>query len=149
MESKIFYHYLRRLPLYFKIMRMSPRYKRRPYRKSYYKRQLAFLECLVHLSPKQFKTVISHLDQTSVNYICDFIFAIINDTDIDLKLDEEKIEQVKQCLKGNRKLVEYLTNGKKHYLLRQKRLEQSGGFLGTLLAVGLPVLAEIIISQVT
>ena len=123
--------------------------RRRSYRKPYYKRQHAFLECLVHLTPDQLKTVISHLDQTSVNYICDLIFAITNDDDIDSKIDKEKKERILQCLKGNRKLVKYLTNGKKHYSLRKKRLKQSGGCLGTLLAVGLPILADIIITQVT
>ena len=88
MESKIFYHYLRRLLLYFEMRRMSRGPKsRRSHRKPYYKRQHAFLECLVHFTPEQLKTV--HLDQTSVNYICDLIFAITNDDDIDSKIDKD------------------------------------------------------------
>ena len=56
----------------------------------YHKGQYAFLEALVHLSPEQLKTVISHLDEGSVNYICDIIFKLTHDPGIDTRISKEK-----------------------------------------------------------
>ena len=63
-------------------------------------------------------------------------------------LSKESKKKLISALIGNEPIVKYVSRKSNNFEKKKKKLSQSGGFLGTLFAVGLPILAEIIASQV-
>ena len=116
-------------------------------RKSKLKREAKELfEVLSRLTEKQLQVIVKYLDRCAIGHIGSLIYNLTHFENPNLtKKDKKKLYQ---CLIGNTKLANYLIKRKNSFQIKKRKLSQSGGFLGTLLAVGLPILAEIVASQI-
>ena len=84
----------------------------------------------------------------TINEICTLIFNVVH-RDRRAKLGDENIQKLCKCMTGRRREIIYLTKKKNNIKKKRRILKQSGGFLATLAAIVLPLVAEVIISQVT
>lgn len=103
-------------------------------------------EVLSCLTEKQLSVIVKYLDSCAIDHIGSLVYNLTQFENPNLtKKDKKKLYK---CLIGNTKLASYLTKPKNSFQRKKIKLAQSGGFLGTLLAVGLPILAEIVASQI-
>ena len=116
-------------------------------RKSQLKREAKDLfEVLSSLNEKQLQIIVKYLDHCAVGHIGSLVYNLTQFENPNLsKRDKKKLYK---CLMGNTSLATYLTKPKNNFRTKKRKLAQRGGFLATLLAVGVPLLAEIIASQV-
>ena len=112
------------------------------------RRLQALAELLSLLKPHQVETLIQFVDNDTINDICTLIFNVVH-RDRTAKLGEENIQKLCKCMTGRRREIIYLTKKKNNIKKKRRILKQSGGFLATLAAIVLPLVAEVIISQVT
>ena len=109
-------------------------------------RQLS--EILAVLNPQQVNSIIQFLDDSAIDKICCLIHNVVH-RDRTKILGEQNIQKLVKCLDGKRSVLTYLTRKKNKIAKKRKYLKQSGGFLATLATIALPLLADVIISQVT
>ena len=116
-------------------------------RKSKLKREgKELFEVLSSLNEKQLQVIVKYLDHCAVGHISSLVYNLTQFENPNLtKRDKKKLYK---CLIGNTNLASYLTKPNNSFKIKKKRLSQSGGFLATLLAVGLPLLANIVASQI-
>ena len=112
------------------------------------RRLQALAEILSLLKPHQVETLIQFVDNDTINDICTLIFNVVH-RDRSAKLGDENIQKLCKCMTGRRREIIYLTKKKNNIKKKRRILKQSGGFLATLAAIVLPLVAEVIISQVT
>ena len=112
------------------------------------RRLRALAELLSFLKPPQVEAFIQFVDDDTINDICTLIFNVVH-RDRSAKLGEENIQKLCKCMTGRRREIIYLTKKKNNIKKKRRILKQSGGFLATLAAIVLPLVAEVIISQVT
>ena len=108
----------------------------------------ALAEILAVLKPQQVNSIIQFLDDSAIDRICTLIFNVVH-RDRSQILGQENIEKLLKCLSGKRTMLTYLTKKNNKIAKKRRYLKQSGGFLATLAGIALPLLAEVIISQVT
>lgn len=109
------------------------------------KEQKQFFEVLNSLPEEHLRVIIKYLDHCAIDHIGSLVYNLTQFENSNLtKRDKKKLYK---CLIGNTKLAHYLTKPANNFEKKKKKLEQSGGFLATLLSVGIPILAEIIASQ--
>ena len=109
------------------------------------KQQKQFFEVLNSLPEEHLQVIIKYLDQCAIDHIGSLVYNLTQFENSNLtKRDKKKLYK---CLIGNTKLAYYLTKPANNFEKKKKKLSQSGGFLATLLSVGIPILAEIIASQ--
>ena len=108
----------------------------------------ALAEILAALKPQQVNSIIQFLDDRAIDRICTLIFNVVH-RDRSQILGQENIEKLLKCLSGKRSMLTYLTKKNNKIAKKRRYLKQSGGFLATLAGIALPLLAEVIISQVT
>ena len=109
-------------------------------------RELA--EILSSLKPHQVDSLIQFLDDSAIDDICELIHNIVH-RDRSEKVGEENIQKLLKCMSGKRRMLIYLTKKKNNIKKKRRILKQSGGFLATLAAIILPLVAEVVINQVT
>ena len=112
------------------------------------KRLQALAEILSLLKPHQVETLIQFVDNDTINDICTLIFNVVH-RDRSAILGEENIQKLCKCMSGKRSEIVYLTKKKNNVKKKRRILKQSGGFLGVLASIVLPLVAEVIINQVT
>ena len=109
------------------------------------KEQKQFFEVLNSLPEEHLRVIIKYLDHCAIDHIGSLVYNLTQFENNNLtKRDKKKLYK---CLIGNTKLAYYLAKPSNNFEKKKKKLSQSGGFLATLLSVGIPVLAEIIASQ--
>ncbi len=108
----------------------------------------ALAELLSFLKPHQVESFIQFVDDDTINDICTLIFNVVH-RDRSAKLGEENIQKLCKCMSGKRSEIVYLTKKKNNLKKKRRILKQSGGFLGVLASIVLPLVAEVIINQVT
>ena len=109
-------------------------------------RELA--EVLSSLKSHQVESLIQFLDDSAIDDICTLIHNIVH-RDRSEKVGEEAIQKLVKCMTGKRRMLIYLTKKKNNIKKKRQILKQRGGFLGTLAAIVLPLIAEVIINKVT
>ena len=109
-------------------------------------RELA--EILSSLKHHQVDSLIQFLDDTAIEDICTLIHNIVH-RDRSEKVGEENIQKLLKCMSGKRRMLIYLTKKKNNIKKKRRILKQSGGFLATLAAIILPLVAEVVINQFT
>jgi len=105
-------------------------------------------ELLSVLKPHQVESLIQFLDDDAIENICTLIFNVVH-RDRSEKVGEENIKKLCMCMSGKRSEIIYLTKKRNKIKKKRRILKQSGGFLATLAAIVLPLVAEVIINQVT
>ena len=103
-------------------------------------------EVLSTLTEKQLQVIVKYLDSCAVGHIGSLVYNLTQFENPNLSKKDKK--KLYNCLIGNTKLATYLIKPKNSFVIKRKKLTQNGGFLATLLAVGLPLLANIIASQI-
>jgi hypothetical protein len=117
----------------------------RPQKARLRRKEKEFFEVLKSLSEEQLRVITKYLDQCAIDHIGNLVHNLTKFENDDLSERDKK--KLYKCLMGNTKLAHYLTKPAKNFEKKKKKLSQSGGFLATLLSVGIPILAEIIASQ--
>ena len=112
------------------------------------RRLQALAEILSLLKPHQVEAFIQFVDNSTIKDICTLIYNVVH-RDRRAKLGDENIQKLCKCMTGRRREIIYLTKKKNNIKKKRRILKQSGGFLATLAAIVLPLVAEVIISQVT
>ena len=102
--------------------------------------KLELLKLLTSLRAKNRCKVLKLLDDNSVNFICECVFNVCF---TDLKLSRNKRKKLKSKLKSQEKVLRYLARKDNSVKNRRKKLVQSGGYIGTLLSIAIPVLTSI------
>ena len=110
------------------------------------KSQKELIEVLSSLNKNQLKIIVKYLDQCAVDHISSLVYNLIYFENRNLGKHAKK--KLLKCLMGNEKRALYLSKRSNKIERKKKILAQNGGFLGTLMSIGLPILAEIIASQV-
>ena len=105
-------------------------------------------ELLSSLKSHQVESLIQFLDDDAIENICTLVFNVVH-RDRSEKVGEENIKKLCKCMSGKRSEILYLTKKKNQIKKKRRILKQSGGFLATLAAIVLPLVAEVIINQVT
>ena len=109
------------------------------------KEQKQFFEVLNSLPEEHLRVIIKYLDHCAIDHIGSLVYNLTQFENNNLtKRDKKKLNK---CLICNTKLAYYLAKPSNNFEKKKKKLSQSGGFLATLLSIGIPVLAEIIASQ--
>ena len=103
-------------------------------------------EVLSCLTEKQLQVIVKYLDHCAIDHIGSLVYNLTQFDNPNLTSKDKK--KLYKCLMGNTTLASYLTKPKNNFRTKKRKLAQRGGFLATLLAVGVPLLAEIIASQV-
>ena len=103
---------------------------------------IAFLKTLASLSTEKQKSIIQFLDQDGVNLICE---CISNPIFSDLGLRRAVKKRLKGKIFGKEKLLKFLSKKSNRVSTRKKKLIQTGGALGTILGIAIPILADLII----
>ena len=107
---------------------------------------IAFLKTLASLSTEKQKSIIQFLDQDGVNLICECISNLIFS---DLGLRRAVKKRLKGKIFGKEKLLKFLSKKSNRVSTRKKKLIQTGGALGTILGIAIPILADLIIGAAT
>ena len=116
------------------------------WQKNQKKNQKQLIEVLCSLSKEHLEVILKYLDQCAVDHISSLVYNLIYFENRNLGKHAKK--KLLKCLMGNEKKALYLSKRSNKIERKKKILAQNGGFLGTLMGIGLPILAEIIASQV-
>lgn len=108
-------------------------------------RHLTLLKVLDKLSDKEREKIIPFLNNDACSNISECVLNILHGS----HLNKSAKSKLKDELKGSQKQLRYIANPKKPIHLRKKRMEQSGGALGVILATILPIIANLVIERLT
>ena len=117
-----------------------------PHKSKLKRERKKLFEVLSTLTEKQLQVIIKYLDSCAVGHIGSLVYNLTQFENPNLSKKDKK--KLFNCLIGNTKLATYLTKPNNSFERKRKKLTQNGGFLATLLAVGLPILANIVASQI-
>ena len=90
---------------------------------------------LLALNPQKQCKIIEFLSDDSVDFLCECIFNVCF---TDLNLNKRTKRKLKNKISGKYNVVKFLSKKKNSVKSRRKKLaSQSGGFLGTVLSIGM------------
>ena len=110
------------------------------------KNQKELLEVLSTLNKEQLQIIFKYLDRCAIDHVSSLVYNLIYFKNKNLSKESKK--KLISALIGNEPIVKYVSRKSNNFEKKKMKLSQRGGFLGTLFAVGLPILAEIVASQV-
>jgi hypothetical protein len=110
-------------------------------------RQISFYKSLSKLKPAELSHVISHLDDSGVDSLCECVYNIIY---TDLKLDKPKKSKLRKHLRQHccLKNIKIITNKHHSTIRRRKALQQEGRGISLLLSTLTPILTSLLGSLV-
>ena len=92
--------------------------------------------------------LMSHLDEPSFNFVCNWMNKCINDPSI-LKLPARKLNILRKAIGPESKKIKYLTSKGGSIAKKRKIVKQSGEGIGLLLGILAPVLINLVKDLVT
>ncbi len=107
------------------------------------KEKVKLYKSLHKMKPDVLKEVIQHLDENSINDLCECVYNVIH-TDLSLSPKAKqrlRIQLKKKCSHNNLRII---TNKKIAVSKRRKALSQEGAGLGIILATVVPYIAKLI-----
>jgi hypothetical protein len=105
-------------------------------------KKLDFLTALKKLKPNHRCSVVNYLNDDGIETLCEIVHNVVHK---DIKLSSSKKAKIRKEFGGHRKKLAYLGNKKNDIVEKRKILKQNGGFLGTLLTIAIPIIADLII----
>ena len=108
--------------------------------------QVELLKTLVRLSPEKQKSILRFLDNDAIDLLCECTHNLIF-TDLGLSCAEKR--KLKGKIVGKEKLLKFISKRSNKHSRRKKKLLQTGGALGTILAIAVPILADLIMRATT
>ena len=105
-------------------------------------KKLDFLTALKKLKPDHRCSVVNYLNDDGIEALCEIVHNVVHK---DIKLSSSKKAKIRKEFGSHRKKLAFLGNKKNDIVKKRKILKQNGGFLGTLLAIAIPIIAELII----
>lgn len=109
---------------------------------SYLKNKTSFYESLQNLKPEQLQHVMKHLDDKSIDDICECVYNTLF-TDLNIptnKKNKLKKHLNKHCCKANLKII---SSKNRPISRRRKALQQEGKGLGIILSTIVPLLTSL------
>jgi hypothetical protein len=107
------------------------------------KEKVKLYKSLHKMKPDVLKEVIQHLDENSIDDLCECVFNVIH-TDLSLSSKAKqrlRVQLKKKCSQNNLRII---TNKKIAVSKRRKALSQEGAGLGIILATVVPYIAKLI-----
>ncbi len=104
---------------------------------------LDFLKVLRRMNKKELEEVISRLSDQSVDDLCSVVYNALY---AKLPMSNTKRKRLHNKLKRDEKALRYVSNYKVPTALRKKKLKQTAGAIGTIIATLLPIVSSIISS---
>ena len=95
--------------------------------------QVELLKTLVTLSPEKQKNILKFLNNDGVDILCECTHNLLF---TDLGLSRRSKRKLKGKILGQEKLLRFISKKSNKHSSRKKKLLQSGGALGTILAIG-------------
>ena len=119
-----------------------------PQKHKFRKDHKELLEVLAGLSQQQLRVIFKYFNECGVDHIGTMVVNLVKFKNPNITKENKK--KLYKCLSENKKLARYLVKEDNNYRGKIKKLasQEGGALITTLLAVGLPVLAEIIASAV-
>lgn len=119
-----------------------------PQKHKFRKDHKELLEVLACLSQKQLQVIVKYFNRCGVDHIGTLVHNLTKYKNPNILKENKK--KLYKCLSENKKLATYLIKEDNNFRGKIKKLssQQGGALITTLLAVGLPILAEIIASAV-
>jgi hypothetical protein len=110
------------------------------------KRKYRLYKSLSKLKPDILKDVLNHLDDNSVNDVCECVYNVIH-TDLNLPAKIKKQLRKKLLSKCSKKNFSLITSKKISVSKRKKALSQEGAGIGLILGTVLPLLAQLFFNR--
>ena len=103
--------------------------------------QAQFVKTLATLKPDKQRSILHFLDNEGINLLCECTANLIF-SDIGLSNAEKK--RLKGKIIGKEKLLRFISKKSNKVSSRKKKLLQTGGALGTILAIAAPILLDLV-----
>lgn len=108
--------------------------------------KIKLYESLVKLKPELLGNIVQHLDENSVDAICECVYNVVHS---DLKLSKAAKRKLKRKLQKNctKKNLQIIMRKKNSLSKRRKALSQEGSGIGLILATVVPLLANLLFNK--
>lgn len=140
--------------LYFKMVKNNKRKENKTKRRrrvdskmEYMKQIFPVVKMLSVANPETRSALLTAIDRPAFHAVCECVQNIVSNPDIISSAQER--ESLREKVGSEKKRIRQFLHGKMSLSARRKKGIQIGGFLGTLLRVGLPILAQLIFSSVS
>ena len=115
-------------------------------KKKFKTEKLHLLQTLLTLSPQKQINIIKFLDSDGINILSEIVHNTIFKN---LKLNTRQKKRLKEKILGKEQLLKFISKKSNKSISRKKKLLQTGGFLGTILGIAVPILADIVMNAVS
>ena len=96
------------------------------------------------LKPAQRAEIYAHLDEDTINAVCECIHNI---TRTDIGLTKRKCAYLKKHLKERKSKLAFLSNKRNNVGRKRTILKQEGGALGLILSAAIPLLTSLLLGK--
>lgn len=105
------------------------------------------LKLVAHSNPETRTALLSSLDRNAFHTVCECVQNVVQNPDI--VTSPEQRQYLKDHVGVGKKKIRQFLNSKMSLKSRRRKGVQIGGFLGTIMSVAIPILADLLFSKLS